>query len=84
MFWNLPFSGIRQSKRVRQQFSIPEEVWNTRSSWIRAEHRLPNAREDLERLWKERIANDSKSKDGAVAAAALADPADELPLEEGE
>ena len=81
MFWNLPFSGIRQSKRVRQQFNITEEVWNTRSSWIRAEHRLANAREDLERLWKERIANDIASKKGAPGADAV-DPMDQLPVED--
>jgi hypothetical protein len=82
VFWNLPFSGIRQSKRVRQQFNVTEELWNTRKSWIRAEHRLPNAREELERLWKERIANHIASRSGDDGAALVEDPADRLPVEE--
>jgi hypothetical protein len=50
VFWNLPFSSIRQAERIRQEFHITEEVWNIRSKWIRDEHRLPNAREEFERL----------------------------------
>ncbi len=85
VFWNLPFSGVRQAKRVRQEFHITEEVWNTRSKWIRDEHRLPNAREELERLWKERIANVQAEATGAGAGAPVReDPADKLPLEEDE
>jgi hypothetical protein len=84
-FWNLPFSGIRQAKRIRQEFHITEEVWNIRSKWIRDEHRLPNAREELERLWKERISNVQAKATGAGAGAAgKEDPADKLPVEEDE
>jgi hypothetical protein len=45
-------------------------VWNIRSKWIRDEHRLPNAREELERLWKERISNVQAKATGAGAGAA--------------
>jgi hypothetical protein len=84
VFWNLPFSSVRQAKRVRQQFSITEDVWDARCKSIRAEHRLPNAREDLERLWKERLASDPGPGDGAGAAAGarVADPADALVYED--
>ena len=81
VFWNLPFSGARQAKRIRGEFNIPEDVWNTRIKWIRDEHRLPNARQELGRLWKERIAKDGASGTGAGAAqAVLEDPADRLPV----
>ena len=68
-------------KRVRQDFNITEDVWNTRRSLIRADHRLPNAREELERLWKERIDKDLAALSGA-AGAGVVDPADSLPLED--
>ena len=58
----LPFSGARQAKRVRQENHITEEVWNARRKAIRDEHRLPNARAELERLWKERIAKNKQLK----------------------
>ena len=54
--------------------------------WIRAEHCLPNAGEDLERLWKERVGSDLDPGAGAGAAAGaqagVEDPANALPLEE--
>ena len=81
VFWHLPFSSVRQAKRVRQDFNITEEVWNTRCSLIRADHRLPNAREELERLWKELIEKDLAAIPGA-AEAGVVDPADVLPLED--
>jgi hypothetical protein len=84
VFWHLPFSSVRQAKRVRQDFNITEDLWNTRSKWIRSEHRLANAREDLARLWKERISKDLASRNGAAAAAGLSDPADNIPVEEEE
>jgi hypothetical protein len=62
VFWMLPFSGARQAKRVRQENHITEEVWNARRKAIRDEHRLPNARAELERLWKERIAKNKQLK----------------------
>ena len=70
----LPFSSARQSVRVRQDNNITEEVWNTRRKVIRDEHRLPNARAELERLWKERIAkNKEKKGTGTVAEEELDD-----------
>ncbi len=55
---------------------------NLLMKWIRSEHRLANAREDLARLWKERISKDLASRNGA-AAAGLSDPADNIPVEGG-
>ena len=81
VLWNLPFSSVRQAKRVRQDFNIIEDVWNTRRAFIRADHRLPNAREELERLWKERIDKGLAASPGA-AGAGVVDPADALPLED--
>jgi hypothetical protein len=84
VLWNLPFSSVRQAKRVRQDFNIIEDVWNTRRALIRADHRLPNAREELERLWKERIDKGLAASPGAAGAAGagVVDPADALPLED--
>jgi hypothetical protein len=64
----LPFSSARQSVRVRQDNNITEEVWNTRRKVIRDEHRLPNARAELERLWKQRIAKNNEKKGTATVA----------------
>ena len=55
VFWHLPFSSVRQAKLVRQDNNIPEDAWQARRGLLRAEHRVPNAREELARLWKERI-----------------------------
>ena len=56
--------------------------------WIRSEHRLPNAKEDLVRLWKEQISNDLAALASRIGAGAAADivpaPADEMPQEEEE
>jgi hypothetical protein len=64
VFWMLPFSSVRQAKRVRTENSITMDVWNTRILAVAAKHRLPNARAELEQLWKERLI----SKGGAAAA----------------
>jgi hypothetical protein len=53
VFWHLPFSCVRQAKLVRQDNNLPEQAWQARCGLIRAEHRLPNALEELARLWKE-------------------------------
>ena len=60
----LPFSSIRQAKRFRTENSITEDLWNTSILAVAAEHSLPNARADLELLWKQRLI----SKGGAAAA----------------
>ena len=66
----LPFNSERQATRVRQDNTIPDKAWETRSKIIRAEqcgeHRLDNARTELQRLWKERLGKaggDKKSDD---------------------
>ena len=51
----LPFNCERQAARVRQDFNIPDKSWETRRKIIRAEHRLPDARTELRRLWKEKL-----------------------------
>jgi hypothetical protein len=70
--------------RATHGHARPGIAWDARCKWIRAEHRLPNAREDLERLWKERLASDPGPGDGAGAAAGarVADPADALVYED--
>ncbi len=83
VFWMLPFSSARQSVRVRQDNNITEEVWNARCKAIRDldEHRLSNARAELERLWKERIAkNNEKKETGAVAEEEVDDAA--IPMDD--
>jgi hypothetical protein len=64
----LPFSSIRQAVKVRQEFSITNDVWNARREVIRAEHRLPTARTELETCWKQRLI----SKGGAAVQATVA------------
>ncbi len=59
-----------QSKRVRQENSATEDVWNARRAVIRADHRLPAARGELETSWKELL----ESKGGAASAAAPVAP----------
>jgi hypothetical protein len=65
VFCMLPFSSIRQAEYVRTENSITEDLWNTSILAVAAEHSLPNARADLELLWKQRLI----SKGGAAAAA---------------
>ena len=71
VFWMLPFSSDMQSKRVRQDNSITEDVWNARRAVIRAEHRVPTARGELEKSWKERL--ERKGCASSVAASAAAE-----------
>ena len=78
VFWHLPFSSVRQAKFVRQDNNIPEEAWNARRKTIRAEHRQPNARDELARLWKERICARIESGATSAAAATGADIDDDI------
>ena len=78
----LPFSSARQAKRVRQDNNISDDAWNARRKVIRDEHRLPNARVELERLWKERVVKNIASKAAQRGAAAVGDDDDDaLPME---
>ncbi len=47
VFWMLPVNSNKQAKRVRQDFSITEEVWNARREVIRADHHAETARTEL-------------------------------------
>ena len=79
----LPFSSSRQAKRVRQDNNITEDVWNGRRGVIRAEHRLPNARDDLVQQWKERIiAKGGSSADKPAPSAAGMPAPDVLPFDD--
>ena len=78
VFWHLPFSSKNQAKRVRQDNNITEDSWNARRSAIRAEHRQPNARDELSRLWKERIRARIASGTTSAAAATGADIEDDI------
>jgi hypothetical protein len=73
LFWILPFSSDMQAKRIRQENSITEDVWNARRAAIRADHRLPAARGALETSWKKRLESmlSAASAAGAVAPAIL-------------
>ena len=66
----LPFSNDMQAKRIRQENSITEDVWNARRAVIRADHRLPAARGELEPSWKKRL----ESMRGAASAAGAVAP----------
>ncbi len=57
-----------QAKRVRQENSITEDMWNARHAVIRADHRLPSARDKLGTSWKKRL----ESKGAASAAGYVA------------
>jgi hypothetical protein len=76
VFWHLPFSSKNQAKLVRQGNNIPEDAWNARRKTM--EHRQPNARDELARLWKERIR--AMTESGAISAAAA--PGAELELDD--
>jgi hypothetical protein len=74
VFWMLPFSSVRQAKRIRTENNITEDVWNNRILAVAAEHRLPNARAELEQLWKERlISKGSAAAAGGASASQVAD-----------
>ncbi len=68
----LPFSSDMQAKRVRQENSITEGVWNVCRAVIRADHRLQlaAARGELGTSWKKRI----ESKGGAASDAGAVAP----------
>ncbi len=76
----LPFSSDRQSKRVRQDFSITEDAWNVRRELIRADHRAETARTELAQSWKQRLIGKGGGPAAAAAAVAMAD--EELPYED--
>ena len=82
MFWHLPFSSKNQAKLVRQDNNITEDMWNARRKIIRAEHRNPNARDELARLWKERIRERIASGAAAAAGAGAVIDDEAIPMEE--
>ena len=59
VFWMLPFSSKKQAEIIRQENNMLNELWEKRRDKIMAEHRLPHAREQLAKQWKEWIAQDS-------------------------
>ena len=76
VFWMLPVNSNKQAKRVRQDFSITEEVWNARREVIRADHRAETARTELEQSWKRRLISKgggASAVPAATAAVAVAD-----------
>jgi hypothetical protein len=79
----LPFSSVRQAKRIRTENSITEDVWNTRIQAVTAEHRLPNARADLdlELLWKQRLIRKSSEAAAAFASASASQVTDQVEYE---
>ncbi len=78
VFWMLPFSSVRQAKRIRTENSITEDVFNTRIQAVAAEHRLPNARADLELLWKQRLIRKSCEAAAAGASASASQVTDQV------
>jgi hypothetical protein len=82
VFWHLPFSSKNQAKLVRQDNNITEDMWNARRKTIRAEHRNPNARDELARLWKERIRERIASGAAAAAGAGAVIDDEAIPMEE--
>ena len=67
VFWMLPFSSKKQAQIIRQDNDIMDDVWEKRRDKIMAEHRLPQAREQLAKQWKEWIAQDSFKERRAAA-----------------
>ena len=53
VFWNLPFSNVKQSHAVRKKAGVTEEDWAAKWEEIVAEHDLPGAREQLASGWKQ-------------------------------
>ena len=62
MFWNLPFSNIKQSHAVRNQAGVTWEEWAAKWEEIVAEHDLPGAREQLSRGRKEYLESHGAGK----------------------
>ncbi len=66
-------SFIRQTKRVRQDFSVTDDAWNARRQLIRGEYRAEAARTELSELvqcWKQRLISKGGGAGAAPAAAA--------------
>jgi hypothetical protein len=61
VFWMLLFNSQRQANRVRQGNNITEDAWNARRKAIRSEHRSPDARNELGRLWEIRVSAGKKA-----------------------
>jgi hypothetical protein len=59
VFWMLPFSSKKQAQIIRQENQIADLQLGKRRDLIMAEHRLPNAKEQLEQHWKAWIAQDA-------------------------
>ncbi len=76
LHFNCKFNSDRQAKRVRQDFSITEEVWSARREVIRANHRAETARTELAQSWKQgliRKGDGAAAPPAAAAAVAVAD-----------
>jgi hypothetical protein len=67
---SLPFWSTTLPVERHGENSITKDVWNTRHAVVAADHRLPNARADLELIWKKRLI----SKGDAAAAGGASDP----------
>ena len=72
VFWMLPFSSKKQAQIIRQENQITDVQWEKSRDIIMAEHRLSNAREQLEQHWKAWIAQDAFSARRAAATRAKA------------
>mmetsp|Transcript_60150 Transcript_60150/g.125844 ORF Transcript_60150/g.125844 Transcript_60150/m.125844 type:complete len:89 (+) Transcript_60150:462-728(+) len=71
VFWMLPFSSRKQSDLIRQENNISSDIWVTRREQICAEHRLPDARTQLQQTWKTWIHQDEfrERREAATQAA---------------
>ena len=58
IFWILPLSSRVQSDLIRQEIHTSADLWVTRREQICAEHRLPDARTQLQQTWKSWINQD--------------------------
>jgi hypothetical protein len=65
----LPSSSVRHSKRDRTGNNITKDLWNNRRTVVAADHCLPNARADLELLWKEQLVSKGCVSEAAVVSA---------------
>ena len=74
----LPFNSDMQAKRVRQDNSITEELWQARREVIRADHRAANARTELAQSWRQRLITKGCGAASAPAAGAA------MAMEDGE
>jgi hypothetical protein len=74
----LSFSRKKQAQIIRQENQITDLQWGKHRDLIMAEHRFPNAREQLEQHWKVWIAQDAFTARRAAATLAKA-AAEEIP-----